>query len=105
MGSNDVVVVQDTFERRDCRPQDRHAEHAFLPRRGLETLETFHSIPAGEPQRQILLVAAEKIDAKAAIGGRIRSLKAQGQASGMMAALGQRYVADVAPATEIAASR
>jgi alkylation response protein AidB-like acyl-CoA dehydrogenase len=35
---------------------------------------------------------------------RIRSLQAQGQASGMMAALGQRYVADVAPATEIAAS-
>jgi alkylation response protein AidB-like acyl-CoA dehydrogenase len=35
---------------------------------------------------------------------RIRSLQAQGHASGMMAALGQRYVADVAPATEIAAS-
>ena len=36
---------------------------------------------------------------------RIRSLQAQGSASGMMAALGQRYVAEIAPATEITASR
>src|SRR5579871_5660931 len=66
--SDDLVMVQDTFERGNRGLQDRHTEHALLPCRRLKALGPFGSVAAGEPKSQILLVAAEQADAKSAVG-------------------------------------
>ncbi|KRR07660.1 hypothetical protein CP49_36875 [Bradyrhizobium valentinum] len=68
MGADELVVMQDAFEHANCALQNRYVKNALIPWRCIETVDTVCAMPAGETQREVLLIAAEKTHAKSAVG-------------------------------------